>query len=212
MTNRDWENDPVPYPYASAWRQWLVPLAVGVAFIAFAILRPPRACGPGACALPTRAPGVSEVNAGQGMGQPITDTSQAPVADTPGRIAVLYLHGTTRCETCLEIERIAQKTVHDAFADAVAAGTITWRSVDYDLPENVEYDRVFRPPCPSLVLAAVSADGGFGQFKILERTWDLIHEGPDAVDDYVREELQRSLAVGIATASEQKPDDPGGRQ
>ena len=119
------------------------------------------------------------------------------------RIEILYLHGTVRCETCLEIERIAEETVRASFADAMAAGTITWRSVDYNLPENASYDRQFNPPSPALVMARVLPDGQYGEWRILEKTWDLVHDGPDAVGEYVRQEVQDFLSVGA-------PEDAGG--
>lgn len=119
----------------------------------------------------------------------------ADAATQASRVEVLYLHGTLRCDTCLEIERIAEATVRAAFADAMAAGTITWRSVDYDLPENAAYDRQFDPPYPVLVMARMTSDGQYGQWRLAEKTWDSMHEGPEALADYVRLEIEGFLSA-----------------
>ena len=121
------------------------------------------------------------------------------------RVEVLYLHGTVRCETCLEIERIAEETVRAAFADAMAAATITWRSVDYDLPENASYDRQFSPPSPALVMARVKPDGQYGEWRIVEKTWDSMHEGPEALGEYVRREVEGFLPAGLRKGPQAEP-------
>jgi hypothetical protein len=198
--NRERKRNSTPPRGDGAWRHWIVPGIFGLLFLGFAALRPPCACGPGACAVPAPTPGARTVGSGGGTRHLHTDTPRTTVADTPARTAVLYLHGTSRCETCLDIERIAEETVREAFAKALAAGTVYWQSIDYDLPENAEYARVFKPSCPSLVLAAVLADGQFGRHVTLGQTWDLIHEGPAAVEAYVREELQRFMDGGRRSA------------
>ena len=117
---------------------------------------------------------------------------------------MLYLHGTTRCETCLEIERIAEETVRTSFAEALTAGTLSWQSVDYDLPENARYDTAFVLSCPSLVLARISTDGQFGRHAILGQTWDLVPKGGNALAEYIRREIAVFLPSGTATGEVEK--------
>lgn len=51
-------------------------------------------------------------------------------------VEVLYFHGKQRCATCLAIEKNAEATVAEYFADEAAKGAVVFRSVDISTPEN----------------------------------------------------------------------------
>lgn len=185
-----------PRRASDPWQAWILPGVLALAFLGFAALRPAGACGAGNCAMPPAAAGNTAPS----------NPSLSPTA----RLAVLYLHGTVRCETCLEIERIAERTVRESFSQELAAGTVSWQAIDYELPENDRYDREFSPPCPSLVLAEVLADGRFARHKILGETWNLIHDEPQAVAAYVRREIEdfRPANPAVPPRSPETPPTP----
>jgi hypothetical protein len=50
--------------------------------------------------------------------------------------AVYYFHGTMRCETCLMTEQFAENVLEQEFAQELERGTLSWRPVNVDLPEE----------------------------------------------------------------------------
>lgn len=102
-------------------------------------------------------------------------------------IRVYYFHRTLRCHTCLTIEALARGAVQEQFADALAAGRITWQAVSIDLPDNEHYERDFELQTQSLVLTEL-AEGACVRWKNLSEVWNLV-ENEAAFVDYVRREL-----------------------
>lgn len=183
MGSRCSMNHPKQHNANKPLQNWILPAIIMLAFVGFVALRPPCNCGVGAETAPQ------------------TDSG----SKAPEKTVVFYLHGTIRCTECLEIEQIAKETVHASFADQLAAGTLAWQAIDYDLEQNAEYQRTFKPPCPSLILASVSADGQVEHFKTLGKTWKRIKVGPDVLRTYVREELQSFMRGGTAAGRDPAP-------
>ncbi len=48
---------------------------------------------------------------------------------------VICTHATVRCPTCTTMERLARETLDESFKEAVAAGRIVFREVNYEQPE-----------------------------------------------------------------------------
>ncbi|MEW5826232.1 MAG: nitrophenyl compound nitroreductase subunit ArsF family protein [Candidatus Bipolaricaulota bacterium] len=107
-------------------------------------------------------------------------------SDGPCRIIVCYFHNTERCATCLAIEDAARETVETAFADDLAAGRVTWLSLDMEQPENRPYIDQFDLAMPTLVvirLAGLSIE----RWTALGETWG-----------YIRSPVRFSMYVGDA--------------
>jgi len=70
-----------------------------------------------------------------------TAAHNAPAATEPAvmtgekKVVVYYMHGIP-CVTCTFIETTTEKLVREEFADAVAAGTMEFVSLNYLEPEN----------------------------------------------------------------------------
>jgi len=47
------------------------------------------------------------------------------------KVVVYYLHATFRCVTCNLVESMGEQLVRTEFADAVRAGKVEWKAVDY---------------------------------------------------------------------------------
>jgi hypothetical protein len=84
----------------------------------------------------------------------------APVAGAAGQdgVAVYYFHSTTRCEDCLRIEQMAKTIVREDFPQAVADGTLWWRSCNVDLPENLHFIFDFDLTANELVVVRFQED------------------------------------------------------
>jgi len=118
-------------------------------------------------AAPAPEPGVAQAN---------TDDAAA------SRVVAYYFHGTIRCRTCLAIEASARDVLEAEFPDRFAAGSLEWRSVDMEDPDNEHFVKEFELASGSLVLAE-ERGGTVTRWKNLEEVWTLI--GEDGFDDYV---------------------------
>ena len=122
---------------------------------------------------------------------------QSPASPT---VTVYYLHGTHRCQSCIDMEELSRQTVKTEFAAELAAGGVVWKSLNYDEPENKHFESDFELPFPSLVFVR-KADDGTQQWRRVDKTWDFIAEDPDALQAYVKKEL-RDWIDGKAPAPE----------
>lgn len=143
------------------------------------------------CNVRETVPAVQPVPAGANTQNSSAQTpgAQVPASlpDGPTKIIVYYFHGTLRCQTCLDIEQHARETVFESYFADLMEGTIEWRSVNYEVPENRHYSNDFDLPYPSLVVVREQA-GYAAEWKLLGKTWELVSE-PAALRDYVRAEL-----------------------
>jgi len=86
------------------------------------------------------------VSIGIMVNREVKSKAPAPAAATPVKtetLTVYYFHGDRRCVTCNKIEDMARKAVEEKFAPEMAAGTIVFKSVNVDEPENEHFVRDF---------------------------------------------------------------------
>ncbi len=136
--------------------------------------------------------GLLLVAAGLAMGSLLL--SSVGLAGEGDRVVVTYYHGTIRCFECLEIEGFSRQTLEERFADRLAAGELEWRALDYDRPENAAAIGRYNLPCPSLVISRFQG-GRELEWRAAGETWQHIAASPEALMDYVEEEL-REMAFG----------------
>jgi hypothetical protein len=101
----------------------------------------------------------------------LTTASLAGAAGQDG-VAVYYFHSTTRCEDCLRIEQMAKTIVREDFSQAVADGTLWWRSCNVDLPENLHFIFDFDLTANELVVVRFQEDRPSHWQKVPE-VWKL---------------------------------------
>ncbi|HEO72548.1 MAG TPA: hypothetical protein ENN80_14920 [Candidatus Hydrogenedentes bacterium] len=122
--------------------------------------------------------------------EPVSGTAQAPapLPEGPTKVVVYYFHGTVRCQTCLDIEQYTRETVFESYFADLMEGTMEWRAVNYEVPENRRYSSDYKLSMPSLVL--VREMGGFpADHKVLHETWNLVGDY-SGFAEYVRIQLQ----------------------
>ena len=83
-----------------------------------------------------------------------------------------YLHGTMRCPTCLNMERMAREAVEATFAEELAGGGVAWRAINTDEPENAHYAKDFELVSSGVVVAR-EREGTILQWRNLSKIWDL---------------------------------------
>lgn len=104
------------------------------------------------------------------------------------RYVAYYFHGDVRCETCNAIEKQAAAAVRDGFGKAIAAGTLEWKAVNTDRPENAHFVEEFALTHSTVVL--VEREGtATKRSTALDQVWALIHDGEDSFRDYVQGEV-----------------------
>ena len=127
---------------------------------------------------------------------PRSEIGGAAGADDPlgGRdhgVVVTYFTSNARCPTCLKIEALTKKAVNDGFADELAEGSVVFRTLNIDQPENdrftKRYDLVFKT-----VVVSERRSGDETRWVALDEVWDLTNE-PAAFIDLVRGAVRKYL-------------------
>jgi hypothetical protein len=101
------------------------------------------------------------------------DAALAGIApDRPDAIVVCYLHSRFRCPACTTLEAGSRDVVEQQFAAESVAGTIAWRSVDFQSPGNEHLLADFQLPTGGVLLAQFR--GGMPvRWKPLLHAWNL---------------------------------------
>jgi len=122
-------------------------------------------------------------------------TNAAPTsADdiSPARYVAYYFHGDVRCDTCNAIEKQASAAVQGGFAEAIAAGTLEWKAVNTDRPENAHFVDEFELTHSTVVL--VEREGSeTKRSTALDQVWAVIHDGEGPFREYVQGEVDAWL-------------------
>ena len=107
-------------------------------------------------------------------------------------VNVVCTHATQRCPTCLAVRRLTKETLDKSFNDAVAAGKITFREVNYEHPEAAAFAGEFKVATASVVLASVN-DGEVVAWKNLaNETWNL-YTDESAFKQMLKEQIDAML-------------------
>lgn len=132
------------------------------------------------------APGAEEARPAAAVPKPAPRPPQITQ-----KILVYYFFTTVRCPSCRYIEATTQEALMQNFADALANGSVEWRPVNVQLPQNRHYIRDYQLFTKSVVVARVK-DGQQLEWKNLERVWELVGNSA-AFHRYIRDEVQAYL-------------------
>ena len=120
------------------------------------------------------------------------DPSVTAAADAGNKVIVYYFHATRRCWTCKTIEAYSEEAVRTGFAEQLASGTLEWKTINVDEPENQHFVEDFQLATRTVllvnVIAGVNKDG-----KRLDRVWQLVRD-KTAFVDYIWENTNDFLA------------------
>jgi hypothetical protein len=118
-------------------------------------------------------------------------TNQITTNALSQQVIAYYFHGTVRCETCLKIEQQAREVIERQFKTELDAQRLVFKSVNYDLPENVHFLSDYKLPCPSLVLVRQKG-GKDDQRALLGDTWQLVEDSVK-FNMYIETEVNKFL-------------------
>lgn len=79
-----------------------------------------------------------------------TKTEIMPAESTA--VQVLYLHGKSRCPSCLAIEEATKETIANLFTEDLENGNLLLSIIDIDLPENRHYAEKYEAFGPTLLI------------------------------------------------------------
>lgn len=127
-----------------------------------------------------------------GIGLLAAGSEPASRSTGSSRVKVFYFHGKFRCPTCLKIEQLSARAVREAFQDELKRGSLEWRAVDVDRPENRHFDQEFALESSTLAIARYDGDKLRKCVK-LEKVWELVEGDERLFADYVRNEVERFM-------------------
>lgn len=128
-------------------------------------------------------------------GTPTSGNDDVAVATTTAAadqqvVTVYDFHATQRCVTCLAIEKETVRVLEQHFGDALADGRLRFRSVDFDLPENLHFRSDYDLAFGSIVVRGAGADAAW---QNLADVWTLIHGDPALFATYIVEHVRPLL-------------------
>jgi hypothetical protein len=108
-------------------------------------------------------------------------------------VIVYYFHVTARCATCRLIETYSKEAVERNFAAEIEAGSVEWRPVNVQFPENRRFVRDYKLFTRSVVLAKMR-DGKQVEWRNLEKVWDLVGRKSEFVK-YIQANVKEYLGA-----------------
>jgi hypothetical protein len=109
----------------------------------------------------------------------------------PSIIIVYYFHGTYRCPSCLQIEAWSLDAIQESFAQALEQGTIIWKTIDFDKPENSHFIREYQVSTQSLIIVEMTGKKQ-KRYENLEKVWEYLPD-QQAFYEYVTKEVNKFL-------------------
>lgn len=114
-----------------------------------------------------------------------------PLAGRDHGVVVTYFTSDARCPTCLKIESLTEKAVTEGFAGELADGSVVFRTLNFDRPENQHfkehYDLLFKT-----VVVSELCKGEETRWTPLDEVWNLT-EQPDEFLELVRAAVRNYL-------------------
>ncbi len=111
-----------------------------------------------------------------GAEQPKTQAVKptVPVASKTDYDIVYYFMTTQRCPSCMKIESYTKEAVERTFATALKNGSMAWKMVNVDTPENNHFIKDYQLFTKSVVLVRIRG-GKQVAWKNLDKVWPLLN-------------------------------------
>lgn len=120
-----------------------------------------------------------------------TSSEGAINARTGPVLVAYYFHGTSRCPTCLKMEKYAREAIEETYDSDVRSGRVQWQAVNYDESANEHFVKDYALVASSLVIVSDKAVAS-SVWRRLDRIWDLIGD-EQAFKNYVIDEVKNML-------------------
>ncbi|MCL2005474.1 MAG: nitrophenyl compound nitroreductase subunit ArsF family protein [Planctomycetaceae bacterium] len=101
---------------------------------------------------------------------------------------IVCTHATVRCPPCLAMIRLVNEVLEESYRDAVAAGQIVFRAVNYEQPESADFAYRFKIATAAVVLVKVQ-DGNIVAEKNLITEARNLYSDESAFKQMLREQI-----------------------
>ncbi len=118
--------------------------------------------------------------------EPPSPAMPASEANNPD-VVVYYLHNSVRCIKCKKFETYTQQVLSEFFAEPLRQGTIQWRMLNVDNPQNEHFINDYKLITKSVVLARFK-EGKQSEWKNLEKIWQVVDDEA-AYKNYIKDEI-----------------------
>lgn len=115
-------------------------------------------------------------------------TNNTPQKVNTLKVEILHFHPKTQCVSCKTLGLYAEETVNKYYSKELSSGRITFRHVNYELPENQDLVMLYRPPGSALCIGVYDDQGhlyieeNFGTWYRLENKDDFMNYLKQLVD------------------------------
>ena len=120
------------------------------------------------------------------------DAAAPAVPAGQDRVVVYYMHASFRCVTCNMVESMGEQLVGEEFGDAVQAGRLEWKAVNYQ--ENGTLAERYNVG-GNMIVVVKFRDGKEVDSRRLDRVMELANSR-DEFMSYVRQAVAAMLEVG----------------
>jgi len=120
----------------------------------------------------------------------------AGILDAPDGVTVLHFHAAERCADCILIETYVRDYVEQIFAKEFEAGSLHYRLINVDLPENLPICDHYEIDDTMVVLTRWRG-GQEQEWLALWEVWDYV-EDSISLTTYVGDELITLLEAAAA--------------
>lgn len=121
---------------------------------------------------------------------PIENNKAAELPTNADQVVIVHFHGTQQCWSCIEVGKLAQKTLEANFAEELNSEKIIFKEINGELPANKDIVQKYQARGSSLFINAVKDD----QDHIAEDTtvWRLINS-EEKFNEYLTEKINNLL-------------------
>lgn len=113
------------------------------------------------------------------------------VTSQNSKVIAYYFHGTFRCTTCRAIERYSKEAIERYFAEDLQNGTLEFKPVNVEEPENRHFIQDYQLFTRSLVLSLQNHNKEV-KWKNLDKVWSLLRDR-EKFYQYVKNETELYL-------------------
>ena len=144
---------------------------------------------------------------GNSSKQPVTDTIKR-TAKAPGRgtinendnvnsakkerkLIVYYFHTSSRCHSCITIEKLTRQAVTEGFSDRLKNSRIEFKVINVEDAANEHYVDDYKLYTKSVILSD-QVNGKEKSWKNLDKVWTLLRDERKFIE-YIRTEVRTLL-------------------
>ncbi len=122
------------------------------------------------------------------MVSPLVTLSAKPNA---AKVKLIYFHATSRCESCLKIEKFTEMAVNELYANELKSGKLEFSSLDFMEEKNEKLAKKYSIDSQNLILSVITK-GKEKKWINLEAIWDKI-ASYEEFKSYIKDNISKYI-------------------